>query len=455
VPTKSLRIAWLGPAPGEDGGVPGVAAELLEGLAGLGHRIDCFFPSAGAKPPPRLTGNQNLTFISGTSDWKWDRWYSRSRIGAFASGLLARGVASLRLRQEITRRHEREPYDLIYQFSNIETLAAPSGLKPAVPLVIHPETHIAGELRWFIAERRLGSRCQPRHMLVAVAAIMLLRALMQRLRIRRAALLVCISSVFRDHLVHDYGVPLEATVVVPNPVRLERFTDDDGRLEGLADAARQLGQAPTVLVLGRIAVRKGIEDVVAVAQSLLERDVDVHIRVIGGPSMWSDYTTLLEDLPEENAEYAGQLPSAQIPAELARSDILLQASKYEPFALTVAEALAAGVPVVATSEVGAIEGVDRSVVAEVAPGDVPGMAAAIAAMLQTLKTSATETNALARAEAARLFAPERVCEKISNALEQLVAGGLAAPTHHGAGRGGVLNSGSSPASAPTSVKQRG
>jgi glycosyltransferase involved in cell wall biosynthesis len=177
-----------------------------------------------------------------------------------------------------------------------------------------------------------------------------------------------------------------------------------------------------VLVLGRIAVRKGIEDVVAVARLLRERDVDACVRVVGGPSQWSDYTKLLDDLPPDTAHYAGSVPASQVPAELARADVLLQASKYEPFALTVAEALGAGVPVVATSEVGAVEGVDRRVVTEVEPGDVQGMATALVAMLDEVRSAPSETRALARAEAHRLFAPERVCEMISLALEELVDG---------------------------------
>jgi glycosyltransferase involved in cell wall biosynthesis len=331
-------------------------------------------------------------------------------VGAFATGLYARGRASLRLRQEITSRHQREPYDLVYQFSSIESPAMPSELRRSVPLVIHPETHIAGELRWMIAERRLSLRCQPAYIVGMVGAIMVLRALVQRFAIRRAALLICISSVFRDHLVHDYRFPLERTIVVPNPVRLDRFVD----------RSRELHEPPTVLVLGRISVRKGVEDVVAVAHALLEHRVEARIRILGGPSLWSDYTKLLDDLPAANAEYAGHVPAAEIPTELARSDLLLQASKYEPFGLTVGEALAAGVPVVATNEVGAVEGVDRSVLTEVAPGDVEAMAGAIAAMLERARAHRDEISATARAEAARLFATERVCEQISAELERLV-----------------------------------
>ena len=424
MPGRPLRIAWLGPTPGGYAGVRGVAAELLGGLARRGHQIDCFFPAAEDQTHVTIAGDeqvtfgegnlafgQNVTFIWGTSRWQWNRWYSRGKLAAFASGMFARAVASLRLRREIARRHRRDPYDLVYQFSNIETPALPASIARAVPLVIHPETHIAGELRWLIKERRLCLRCQPSYIFAIVATIMSFRLLAQRRAIRRASLLICISSVFRDHLVRDYGFPRERTVVVANPVHTDRFsiTERDS-----------LTEPPTVLVLGRISTRKGIEDVIAVARLLHERGVKLRMRVVGGPSLWSDYTPLLADLPGDIAEYVGHIGAAEIPAELAGSDILLQASKYEPFGLTVAEALAAGIPVVATSEVGAIEGVDRAVVAEVAPGDVEGIANAITTMLAELARRPAELRAAAHSEAERLFAPEVICEQIASALEALV-----------------------------------
>ncbi|HXM86846.1 MAG TPA: glycosyltransferase, partial [Solirubrobacteraceae bacterium] len=107
--------------------------------------------------------------------------------------------------------------------------------------------------------------------------------------------------------------------------------------------------------------------------------------------------------------------------EFERSDVVLVASKYEPFGLTVGEALAAGVPVVATSEVGATEGIDEAVVATVAPGDVDAMATAIAQMLDRLRAAPRQLRALARAEAERRFSREVVCEQLSRALEELVA----------------------------------
>jgi len=420
-----LRIAWLGGAPQETGGAPGVVTELLDGLSRLGHEIDCFFPGVGVKVPEHLAERENLNFIWGTSEWRWDRWYSRTKITSFATGLLSRAVASVRLQQEIARRHRERPYDLIYQNQTIESLGVPASVVRTIPLVIRPDSHMAGELRCLLAERDLAFRSQPRYVFFVVAAIMAFRALIQKIRIKRASLLIAISSVFRDHIVHDYRFPLEKTVVVTNPVRLDRFEVAD----------RPPGEPPLVLVPTRVSVRKGIEDVIAVSRLLHERGVDARIRVIGGPSTWSDYTKLLEDLPGENAEYGGRIPPGKMAEELAAADVVLLASKYDPCPMSVLEALAAGVPVVATSEVGSIEDVDRAVVGEVAVGDVPAMASAIEDMLARVKADAARLRAIARAEAERRFARDVVCGQISDALERLVetnAGEPAvAPAHAG------------------------
>jgi glycosyltransferase involved in cell wall biosynthesis len=389
--------------------VPGIATDLLTGLAKMGHRIDCFFPSQEHELPPAITDVENLTIVWGTSGWRWGRWYSRTRFSAFVSSQLAGGFASVRLRTEVTRRHQQDPYDVFYQFSNVENRAVPRRLRRTVPLVAHPGQSSADALRFLIKERRLSFRNRPAYAFAAAAVVLWSRMRVQRRQIRSANLVVCISNVFREHLMRDYGLRADATVVVPNPVRLDRFDSVD----------RALGAPPRIIVLGRIATGKGVEDVVALAKLLLERNVDARIRLVGGTSVWSNYTKLLEDLPPENSEYAGQVPGSQVPDELARSDILLQASKYEAFALTVAEALAAGVPVVATTEVGAIERVDRSVAAAIAPGDVEAMAAAVVAMIARLQEDPTELRAKARAEAERLFAPEIVCAGVSAALLQL------------------------------------
>ncbi len=407
---RPLRIAWLGGGPATSGGAPGVVTELLDGLSARGHEIDCFLSGTAQRVPPQLLARENLTFVSGTNPWRWNRWYSRTSITRFISGMLARALSAARLRRELVRRHRRAPYDLIFQNQTIESLAVPASLLRSVPLVARPDTHQAGELRWLVRERRLAFRCQPRRTFFAVAAIMAFRSLVQALQIRRVSLLICISAVFRDQIVHDYRFPVEKTVIIANPVRLERFVASN----------RAPARPPTVLVPSRLSLRKGLDEVAPVALELLARHSQARIRVVGGPSLWSDYSALLEDLPAENSEYGGRIPPEGMPAELAHSDVVLVPSRYEPFGLTAAEGLAAGVPVVATSEVGALEGVDRRVASVVAPGDVVGIAEAIDGTLERLAEAPVEIRARARREAERLFATDVISRQLSKALERLV-----------------------------------
>jgi glycosyltransferase involved in cell wall biosynthesis len=419
LPDRPLHIAWIGVHPTEEvGGVPGIATDLLHGLATLGHRIDCYFPGQPSELPRRLAGLDNLTVLWGVGAWQWDKWYSRTRVSAFVSAQLANSVDSFRHRGELKRRHRADPYDFLYQFSNVENMAIPRDVARSVPLVAHPGQSSADALRFLLRERRLYLRSRPFYKFAVAALVLWLRKRVQRRKLRSAQLIICISRVFLDHLIRDYGISDSTCVVIPNPVRVDRFVASE----------RPCGTPARIIVLGRIATGKGVEDVVALAKLLREREVPARVRLVGGTSMWSDYTGLLEELPPENAEYVGHIDASLVPGELADSDVLLQASKYEAFALTVAEALSAGVPVVATTEVGAIEQVDRSVAAAVAPGDVIGMAEAIIAMLERLREHSGETHALARSEAERLFAPEVVCGEISSALQALADARCADPS---------------------------
>ena len=119
-----------------------------------------------------------------------------------------------------------------------------------------------------------------------------------------------------------------------------------------------------------------------------------------------------------------------MPGEFARADVMLQASKYDPCPMAVIEALASGVPIVGTAEVGSIEGVDPEVAIVVEPGDVDGLAAGIETMLERMRRDPERMRSLARAEAERRFAPSVVCRQISDALQALARASGPSPREH-------------------------
>ena len=138
--------------------------------------------------------------------------------------------------------------------------------------------------------------------------------------------------------------------------------------------------------------------------------------MVGAPSLWSDYSGLLGRPRQPGVGRAlGRLERDEVARLVASSRCLLQLSRYEPFGLTVAEALACGVPVVVTPAVGAAEGLPDEVARVVEPGDVAAATAAIRELLVLAPDERAFLSARCRAEAAR-FAPEVVAEVLEAEL---------------------------------------
>ncbi|HWW74534.1 MAG TPA: glycosyltransferase family 4 protein, partial [Pyrinomonadaceae bacterium] len=86
---------------------------------------------------------------------------------------------------------------------------------------------------------------------------------------------------------------------------------------------------------------------------------------------------------EGRAHLLGQIDEDEVPALLASLDLFVSASRTESFGMAMVEALACGVPVVATATEGAREIVEDGVTGSLVPvGDVNKLASAVAALLE-------------------------------------------------------------------------
>jgi glycosyltransferase involved in cell wall biosynthesis len=404
-----MRIAWLGPTPSVHGGASYVGAQLLSELGRAGVEVDCFVAADEGQLPPGLADQPGLTFICRPSSWEWNRWYSRRPLRAFFSGNIARAAAQFRLADQIAWRHREEPYDLVYQFSQTETFPLRLRMRELPPIVIHPSTHAAGELAWHRRESALSRRCEPRWKRLAVRAMLHARARVQRRDMSLARRVLPVSRRFGEHIARDYRLPADRWGVVPNPIDLERFTP---ALNGRDDGPVR------ILFVSRMSARKGVDMVVALSHRLQDLRGRIWITAIGGATTWSDYRPLLADLNPAVASFEGQ----RSPDELARlyrsADALMQPSLYEPFALTVGEALASGVPVIASDEVGAVEGVDSEVCAVFPAGDLDALERQVRLLIaRAERGEGAALRPLARAEAERLFTPATIAATLANELE--------------------------------------
>lgn len=384
--------------------MPYVATQILSSLPAAGADVDAYI--AGAASDLRWLANiDGVRLIREPMRWHWGRWYSRNSFLAVSSGQVARLHAQRRLVRQLLEADGREPYDIVYQFSQFESPWSKWVARRLPPVVVHPEVHAAGELRSHRRESELSRRCEPLQKRIAVRGVLTTRALLQRRGTGTVDAFVAPSTVFARDIERDYHIEAGRVHVVPNPVDLDRFSP-------LATTSNTASTLDLVYV-SRIAVRKGVELIVALSQHLNDLAGTVRLRVVGDKAMFSDYRALLEDLNPALATYEGGLSSLELAHLYRTSDALLQPSHYEPFALTVGEALASGLPVVASDRVGATEGVDRRVCRVFPSGDIDAFEAAARGLLDDLRAGGRiALRDIARSEAERLFAPDVVARQL-------------------------------------------
>jgi glycosyltransferase involved in cell wall biosynthesis len=391
-------------------GVAGVAWLIVKELGAQGHTVDCYVEWDAAGTPSELLELSGVRITAVETNWQWNRWYSRNQTAAFVTSLAARSLVQRRLAKSLMKRNAQRPYDVIYQFSAIEVFGLRRFLDRLPPLVIHPETHLGGELRSWWQERRLVRRCEPLYRQILIPTVLLIRTARQRRDINSASSVVSISEVFRGWITQDYGTGKGRSVVIPNPVDLAFFCPQPRQ--------RPNDRPVRLLFVGRISVRKGIEQIVALSNRLVDLRDEVEIRLIGGHTMWSDYRPLLEDLDSRIALYIGRVSPERVREELASADILIQPSTYEPFGLTVAEGLAMGIPVVASDQVGATEDVSPACCWRFPAGDLGAFEAAVRVAVTEVQSAPNGTiGRVARSEADRLFSPQKIGRRVAEELD--------------------------------------
>jgi glycosyltransferase involved in cell wall biosynthesis/phosphoheptose isomerase len=197
--------------------------------------------------------------------------------------------------------------------------------------------------------------------------------------VRRAAEIVatCTDEVFE---LIRLGANRSRLTVIPCGVELGRFTPD-GPVE-----PRTPGRA-RLLCVGRLVERKGIGNVVSALPSL----PDAELVIAGGPererlardAQAQRLMALARDEGvEDRVELRGRVSRDDLPPLIRSADILVTVPWYEPFGIAPLEAMACGVPVVASAVGGLIDTVvDGTTGTHVAPRDPDRLASALRGLL--------------------------------------------------------------------------
>ena len=147
----------------------------------------------------------------------------------------------------------------------------------------------------------------------------------------------------------NYNIPLSRIEVVPNWVDLARFNPS---FLTQAEARRQLQifhRHPVFLYVHSVSIRKGADRLVPIMERLLESHPDALLLIVGGGADEAYVQRQVEASQlQRHILLIGRIPNPQLLPFLAAADVFLMPSREEGFPHVLLEAMAVGLPFVAT-----------------------------------------------------------------------------------------------------------
>jgi phosphatidylinositol alpha-1,6-mannosyltransferase len=140
-----------------------------------------------------------------------------------------------------------------------------------------------------------------------------------------------------------YAVPPARIAVVPEPIDLAEWR----RRFAAAPAVKDTGR-PTVLTVARLYPRKRVDDLLEAAAQLKQRIARVQIRIVGDGPEAPRLRALHDRLAlGDSVVFLGHVKRDALALEYSRAQCFCLPTVQEGFGLVFAEAMAAGLPVVA------------------------------------------------------------------------------------------------------------
>ncbi len=186
-------------------------------------------------------------------------------------------------------------------------------------------------------------------------------------------------SHFMEGQLAALGVPRSKIRVVYNGVRVDRFRPDAPGRRPLSNGAG----GPIVLYSGRPTLMKGIGVLIEAIPRVLQEVPDAHFAFAGGSEAEFQSLTRGRDLPPDRIHLLGRLPYDDLPGVYESADVAVAPTFADNVPFWVMEAMASGVPVVA-SRVGGIPEIvaDGKTGLLVTPGSPSELADSVVALLK-------------------------------------------------------------------------
>jgi len=227
-----------------------------------------------------------------------------------------------------------------------------------------------------------------------------------------AAVVVAVWTAGQQALASALGEGRVRLVV--NGVDTDRFTPGH----------QEAGDPPRVLYVGLLTPRKGVLDLIEASRALRDRGVDHELCLLGGiPDEGPEAAEPVLAAADGHAVLLGTRPPEEMPAVYASADAFCLPSWWEAMPLSILEAMASGLPVVAT-DVGdvariVVHGEDGLVLPKQAPDQ---LAEALRTVIENPE-AARRMGCSARDRVEASFSSSATARAISHLYDEVTGGG--------------------------------
>ena len=142
--------------------------------------------------------------------------------------------------------------------------------------------------------------------------------------------------------------------IIPTGIEIERFYSENFGDQELDELRGKLGISKkdfTILYVGRLGKEKSVEVLIESHHDLVKKYKNVKLIIVGdGPDMEHYKNVVKKAKVEEDVIFTGKVPWVEICKYYQLADVFATASKTETQGLTVIEAMAASLPVIAVDD---------------------------------------------------------------------------------------------------------
>jgi len=178
---------------------------------------------------------------------------------------------------------------------------------------------------------------------------------LQKFYAKRAKMIIAPSEYFKE-LISGWGISREKIKVIYNAVDVQKYALEHSK-EEIRNKLNLDPEAKIILTIARLSPWKGIDKIISMLPEIAKKIPKVKYLIIGEGD--KSYLEQLAKSCEDRINFLGKIDYLKIPYWLKAADVFVLYSGYEGFSHVILEAMAAGIPIIASKKGGNPEAIDE------------------------------------------------------------------------------------------------